>query len=64
MTKKEFKKLKEGDILVVTGRSFMHFYPMGEVVEVEHINKKEKIVTCTSTIDGTRQNLYRKDVSI
>ena len=64
MTKKEFKKLEEGDNLVVTGGRFVHFYPIGEIVEVEHINKKENLVTCISTVDRKKQYLCRKDLTL
>ena len=64
MTKKEFKKLKKRDDLVVTGKTFVHFYPMGEIVKVTAIHKKEKIIKCLSTIDGCTQRLDRKDLAI
>ena len=64
MTKKEFKRLKIGDKLVVTGKTFIHFYPMGETVIVTDIHKKEKIIKCFSTIDGSTQRLDRKDLAI
>ena len=64
MTKKEFKKLKEGDSLIVTRISSEHFYPLGEIVEVKALDKESKEVKCISTIDGLRQRLYRKDLAL
>ena len=63
MTKKEFKKLKKGDELVVTGAAFGNHYPLGEIVEVEHVNKIRETVTCISTCDGLRQHLGRKELT-
>ena len=68
MKKKDVKKLKVGDLLVVTGNKFgANGFAIGTRVRVVNVRNKYGDIDCTGSISGFAsftQGLSRKDVSL
>ena len=69
MTKKEFKKLKKGDKLIVTGSGVpVHYYPIDELVILLDKDRYEGAIGaalyCESTRTGDKQWVSIKDLEL
>ena len=63
MKKKEFKLLKLGDKLIITGNSVVkHHFEISEPVMV--IGYRENSIHCKSLLSGCQQFVSKKDLSI
>jgi hypothetical protein len=65
MKKKEFKSLRPGDRLIVTGKTSPdHYHIIGATVEVGNIKRHLQEVLCEDIVSGLRQQVCRKDLSL